>query len=59
MKTHIWFRLDSRAFCLSCDQPKRQAPIGQRCPGRPPEIQPLRTPSRLSSPTDTHVEEIR
>lgn len=52
MKPHIWFRLDTRAYCLSCDAEKRQPLIGQRCPGRPPEIEPLHTPAWLASAPD-------
>ncbi len=56
MTPHIWFRLDSRAFCLSCDAAKLQTLIGQPCPGRPPETEPLVVPSWLSRPSDLSPE---
>lgn len=56
MKPHIWFRLDSRAFCLSCDAAKLATLVGQPCPGRPPETEPTVTPTWLASPTDFAAE---
>jgi hypothetical protein len=47
MKPHIWFRLDSRAFCLGCDAEKREALIGQSCPGMRPDTEPLHAPLGL------------
>lgn len=56
MKPHIWFRLDSRAFCLSCDAAKLQTLLGQPCPGRPPETEPTVTADWLRPADATGAE---
>lgn len=51
-RPHIWFRHDSRVLCLSCDAAKAQGLIGQPCPGRPPNTEPLVTPHWARTPSD-------